>query len=147
MKSLFKILLASVTLFILGQTFAPLKADAQYLTRLAKDSSVNATTRYLTFTSTPNLVTSISVTGVLSTGTLSLTSVTLESRNDTISGTSDWITVPASIAVVASTTALSSTGYVWHLPAHNTANGYRIKVVSSGTQKTYLYGSYLRRTQ
>lgn len=147
MKPFFKILLAFTMLFVLSQAFTPMKTEAQYITRLAKDSASASQTRYVTFTSTPNLIKSISLTALASSGTMSITSVTLESRIDTISGGTDWITVPASVAVTATAQVLSSTVYQFHLLDHS-ANGYRIKIVTPAvSQKTYLYGSYLRRTQ
>ncbi len=135
-----------MTVLIGFATILPETTQAQYIKRLAKDSAVNATTRYLTFTSTPDLVKSFALTAIVSTGSLSITSSVLEARIDTIGGATDWIAVPSSLVVVDSSLSGTVKNYQYHVLYHS-ANGYRIKVTSAGTQKTYLYASYLRRTQ
>lgn len=130
-------------LAVMVSAFAVQSASAQYVTRLPKDSVQTGVTKYLTFTSTPNLVKSIGITALTGTGTLSF-SATLEQRIDTISGAYEWVAVSG--AGTLSATSGTQT-IIWPIDPNQAGNGYRIKVVPSATQKTYLYGRYLRRTQ
>lgn len=144
MKSLKKILLATGFLLAMAMVL-PEVTHAQYVTRLAKDSISNAATRYITFNSTPDILKGLSVSAIVSTGTLSLTSVTLEHRLDTMTGAAaDWTPVPTTSVAVSSTISTTKAVYTWDVITHG-ANGYRIKIVGGGTQKTYLYGALLRR--
>jgi len=132
MKKLILILIMGVMGFLIQ---AP--ASAQYVTRKAKDSAINAVTKYITWTSTPGNVKGIQLTAVKGTGTPAGT-VTLETRIDTVS--TEW--TPVLSAASLTLTNVTNQIIVWPLnPKYG--NGYRIKIVPTGTQKTYLYAAYL----
>lgn len=126
-------------LLIACTMLAPKLSLSQFVTRMPKDSLVDAATKTLTWTSTPANVVSFQITFVKSTGTAAAT-VQLQTRCDTIS-TTDWTRVFDSTYTVTNVAAQSYLIPV--VPAYG--NGYRFVITGSGTQKTYIYASYLRR--
>lgn len=116
-------------------------ADAQYLKRLPKDSTSNSATHYTGFNFTPDGVTSISVSNdkpASGGGTLSGYQV-LEHRVDTTLNI--WEKVPGSDTL---TLTDGDNGHIWPISTQ-AGNGYRVKTVTSGTMKFYIYVAYLRR--
>lgn len=146
MKALFKILL------VFAVVMASLPSEAQILTRHVllpkKDSAIDATGSFLTFTSTANGLTGVSLTAVKGTGTPAGYAI-LQVRTDTIptGATSSWIDYVNPVSARRDTlffTNVTVQGYQWPVPVQF-FNGVRAKIVPSGTQKTYLYFSTLRR--
>lgn len=133
MKAKFLIVLSCI-LFV-----DSIDVGAQQLTRKAKDSVVNAATKYLTWTSTPSKLKSIVLSFKKSTGTPAAT-VTLQYRVDTVAAV--WQNADSTFATYTITG--DSLTFIWKVP-NQFFNGVRIKVVGSGTQKTYLWGAYMRR--
>ena len=140
-------------------TFFSNEAFSQILTRpivagntVIKDSVVNGTTKYVSFLSTPTGVTGVSLSTIKAAtggGTPSGYAI-VQVRTDTMpsQATSSWIDY-----VYPGTTKRDTLffvndvdvhGYQWPVPVQF-FNGVRFKVVTSGTQKVYLYGSTLRR--
>lgn len=119
----------------------PVTSSAQFVTRKAKDSVVNAQTRTQTWTATPDGVKGFQVTAVKVSGTVSAFSV-LETRIDTV--TTLWEIVKDSDTVFL--TDQASQIHLWPVSPQY-GNGYRIRTVSTGTQKFYVYAAYLRRSQ
>jgi hypothetical protein len=133
MKAKFLIAI-SLALILLSFT-----ANAQMLTRKAKDSVVDAGTKYLTWTYTPSKVTTIVLTFAKGTGTAAATA-TLQFRADTIKQV--WQNADSTFGSFAITG--DSATYLWKVPLQY-FNGIRIKVVGTGTQKIYLWAAYMRR--
>lgn len=154
MKSFFKIFLALAVMF----TAIP-GVEAQNLIRpvkttgtVIKDSVVNGTTKYVIWTSTPTGVTGISLSTIKAAtggGTASGYAI-VQVRTDTMptAATSSWIDYVYPGTTKRDTLAFVNDadvhGYQWPVPVQF-FNGVRLKIVTSGTQKVYLYGSLLRR--
>jgi hypothetical protein len=150
MKTFFKIGIALTLLLTCSL------AQSQVLQRpvvggatVVKDSAIDATTKYITFTSTPNGVKGLSLSGVKSTGTVSAYAI-VQVRTDTMptAVTSSWIdyVYPGTTKrdTLFFTDITTVQGYQWPVP-DQFFNGVRFKIVPTGTQKLYLYGSLLRR--
>lgn len=116
-----------------------LNVSAQQITRKSRDSISNTTTKYLTWTYTPSKTVGVWVTFVKGTGTPAAT-VTLEGRGDTIKAV--WTPITDIDTFIL--TNLDSVTYGWRITGQY-FNGLRIKIVPTGTQKTYVYSMYMRR--
>lgn len=128
--------------------------EAQVLTRQVttgnkKDSVTAAGTKYFSFFSTPSTVVGVSFSAVKVSGTVSAYAI-LQVRTDTMPGTATalWIdyvypgTTKRDTLFLTDVTTVQN--YQWPVTTHF-FNGVRAKVVSSGTQKFYVYFSHLRR--
>lgn len=140
-----------ILIFMVASLLIASAANAQYITRLAKDSVVNGATKYVTFKSTPTGVTGFGLTGIKAAtggGTVSGYAI-LQVRIDTLplSTTSDWddYVYPGTTKrdTLFFTDLTTPQAYPWPVPT-KFFNGARFKVVTSGTQKLYLYGVYFK---
>lgn len=144
MKRFMKLLFAFA--FLAGVV---IPAQGQIMTRAAKDSTSNSATKYVTFPSTPTGTTGIFLTGLKVSGTVSGYAI-LQVRTDTLptSGTTVWndYVYPGTTKrdTLFFTDVSTVQPYTWPVTTHF-FNGARFKVVTSGTQKIYLYAGYLRR--
>lgn len=114
-------------------------ANAQVLTRKAKDSAINAVTKYITWTALPSKTKSIVLSFKKGTGTPAA-AVTLQYRVDTVAAV--WQNADSSFSTYTITG--DSATFIWTIPTLF-FNGARIKIVPTGTQKTYLWAAYMRR--
>ena len=117
-------------------------AQAQYVTRAAKDSVAGANTKYINFLNTKKGTVAFQLTAVKDTGTVAGT-VTLERRIDTLpsAGTSVWKQVGTQSFTLTNTT--SPQGDIFPISVQDGLS-YRIKVTTTGGGKVFLYGSSLR---
>lgn len=143
MKSLFKLGLLVLLLSPM------LSVEGQVITRRAKDSTENTTTKNITFGSTPNGVTGIFLSGLKVSGTVSGYAL-LQVRTDTLPTIATSVFEDAVYPGTDKRDTLFFTDiatiqqHTWPVP-FGYFNGARLKVVTSGTQKIYLYAGYLRR--
>lgn len=120
------------------------QSPGQWITRKAKDSVINGVTKYVSWNSTVDGITAIQFTGVKVSGTVSAI-VTLETRVDSFS-TLAWVPYNRSGGSTADTITFTDGDNTALFPIDvHYGNGYRIKIVSTGTQKFYAYSAYLRR--
>lgn len=149
-------ILKAVLLLGIAGTMLP-NVNAQVLQRQIttspyKDSVVAAGTKYFSFFSTPSGLQGVSFSGVKAAsggGTVN-SYVILQVRTDTMPGTAtgSWIdyvypgTTKRDTLFMTDLTTVQ--GYQWPVPTQF-FNGVRAKVVSTGTQKFYVYYSQLRR--
>lgn len=125
-------------------------AQGQYITRkptTGKDSVVDGVTKYVTWPSTIDGIQSFVFRGIKSTGTPSAY-VLLQGRVD--STDNDWVDLKfTGIQGTGDTLKIGNNAnhqiQTWPLDKQY-FNGYRFKIVSTGTQKFYIYPSYLRRS-
>lgn len=143
MKNFLKLILA-FSLFVVS-----IGADAQYIQRKAKDSVVAAGTKYITWTSIPDGLYGIQIATDSVSGTTAAV-VTLETRIDTINGAT-WVPYKRNNGTTADSYTMTATddgtdwlSYIFPIDLPY-GNGYRLKFVSTGTQKYYIYASYLKR--
>lgn len=125
----------------------PDSSEAQSVKRFKKpplkDSIVDAGGKTLTWPSTLKGVTGVQATVVAGTGTVAAVGY-LEVRLDTLN-TTTWtrygtlFDYPADSVIFSASTLTK----IWPIPVQ-AFNGVRLRVTSSGTQKTYLYLAYLR---
>lgn len=115
----------------------------QMVTRKAKDSVVNADTAYAQWNSTGDGIKGFQLTALKVSGTVSAYAV-IETRIDTLPRTL-WIRAPGTDTFTLANSAPYQL-HVWGID-NQFGNGYRIKVVSTGTMKAYLWGSFLKRTR
>lgn len=144
MKTFLKFFLIGA--LVLGFTPAINEAKGQVITRKAvPDSVVNGVTKYITWASTPDGIQGIQFTGVKSSGTVSAV-VTLETRIDTVNS-STWVPYKRNNGTTADTLSFgdNATNTGIFVIDNQYGNGFRIKVVSTGTQKFYTYSAYVRR--
>jgi hypothetical protein len=115
----------------------------QLVERKAKDSSVNGQTRNIVWRSTADGIVGFQLTAVKVSGTVSAYAI-LERRIDYVvdSAAYDRASADTFFITNVSTTQLK----VWPIDTQ-AGNGYRIRVVSTGTQKVYLYAAFLRRSR
>lgn len=125
---------------IISALVIPLCSNAQFVTRTGKDSVVNGVTKYVTFNSTADGVIGFQLSASKVSGTVSAYAI-LEVRIDTvISGQYQQEKLRDTFAL----TDQASQIFLWKVAPHY-FNGARIKIVSTGTQKFYIYAAYLRR--
>lgn len=144
MKSLFK--LSS----LLIASFLAMTVSAQTITRKAKDSTANSATKNIDFLSTPSGVSGIFLSGLKVSGTVSGYAI-LQVRTDTLptSATSVWEDFVWPGTTKRDTLYLTDVAtiqqHTFPVPQNQPFNGARLKIVTSGTQKVYLWAGYLRR--
>lgn len=137
MKSFFKI---SMFIAVLCMALPDL-TSGQVVTRHSKDSVVNAQTRLTTWSSTADGMKGIQLTAVKVSGTVSAYAV-LETKIDTVA--SVWKIVVGSDT--AFLTDQAAQGHIWPINNHY-GNSYRTRIVSTGTQKFYVYLTLLKRSR
>lgn len=125
------------------------ESSGQLVYRKAKDSVVAAGTKYVTWTSMTDGVYGIQLLTDSVSGTTSCV-VTLQQRIDTIDA-SAWVDAVDALGDPLPTFTMAATddgtdwlSNIWPIDLQS-GNGYRLKFVSTGTQKFYIWATYLRR--
>lgn len=126
-----------VAAIILAYTMLTYTADAQFVSRKAKDSVSDAGTKIITWTSTPSHITGFQISVHRVSGAATAGTILLQTRIDTTLDV--WQTV-----ATHTLTDLVDQGFLDAI-AVQSGNGYRYSVTGSGTEKLYLYAAYLRR--
>lgn len=130
--------------------FGFVEANSQVISRKAKDSTENSTTKYITWASTPTGTSGIFLTAVEVSGTTSGYAL-LQVRSDTIptTATTVWedLVWPGGTKrdTVFFTDVTTYQPKSFPLPSPLFFNGVRLKIVTSGTQKIYLYAGTIKR--
>jgi hypothetical protein len=146
------ILKAVLLLSIAGAILPEVNAQVlqrQITTSPYRDSVTAAGTKYFTFGSTPSGLVGVSFSGVKVSGTVNSYAI-LQVRTDTMPGqaTASWIDYVNPSTGTSDTLFMTDVttvqGYQWPVPVQF-FNGVRAMVVSTGTQKFYVYYSQLRR--
>lgn len=115
--------------------------NGQTVTRHTRDSVVNAQTRNVSWASTADGMKGIQLTAVKVSGTVSAYAV-LETKIDTVA--SLWNIVNNSDT--AFLTDQAAQAHIWPIDNHY-GNSYRARIVSTGTQKFYVYLTLLKRSR
>lgn len=144
MKQFMKFLLAGLLFVVLASP-----ASGQVISRKVKDSTSNSATKLITFPSTPTGTYGIFLSGLKVSGTVSGYAL-LQIRSDTLptAATSvfeDYV-YPGTTKrdTLFFTDIATIQQHTWPIP-FNFFNGARLKIVTSGTQKVYLYAGSLKR--
>jgi hypothetical protein len=123
--------------------------SGQIITRNLKDSTANSATKNITFPSTTTGTTGIFLSGLKVSGTVSGYAI-LQVRTDTLPTAATSVFEDMVYPGTSKRDTLFFTDvatiqqHTWPIP-FNYFNGARLKIVTSGTQKIYLYAGYIRR--
>ncbi len=147
MKTFFKIILGFA--FLGALTALPEVTQAQIVSRKAKDSTSNSATKYVTWNNAVTGTAGWTLTGIKVSGTVSGYAL-LQVRTDTIPTIAtaawyDYVSPYGRRDTLFFTDVTTPQTYSWQAPYPLHINGARLKVVTSGTQKIYLYGLHLQR--
>lgn len=123
--------------------------QGQTISRKAKDSTSNSATKYVTWNNVVTGTTGFTLTGIKASGTVSGYAV-LQVRTDTIptlatAGWYDYVTPYNRRDTLYFTDVTTPQTFSWPAPEPLHINGARFKIVTSGTQKIYLYGLTIKR--
>jgi hypothetical protein len=147
MKTFLKLILAFT---LLGSLAAiPTVSKAQIISRKAKDSVVDGTTKYITYNSVVTGTQGWTLTGIKSTGTPSGYAI-LQVRTDTIptvltAAWEDYVSAYGRRDTLFFTNVSTPQSHSFQAPYPLHINGARFKIVTSGTQKVYLYALHVQR--
>lgn len=143
MKKFFRFFLAFTILA------AAIPASAQVVSRKAKDSTSNSATKYITWNNVPTGTTSWTLSGIKVSGTVSGYGI-LQVATDTLPTVStrvfeDFVNDRGTRDTLFFTDIATIQMHVFKAPNPLSVNAARFKIVTSGTQKLYLYGTHLQR--
>lgn len=147
MKSFFKLLLAFM---LFGSMVAiPEISNGQVVSRKAKDSTSNSATKYITWNNLPNGSAGLTLSGLKVSGTVSGYAI-LQTALDTLPNVStrvfeDYVNERGTRDTLFFTDIATIQKHDFQLPSPLFINAARFKIVTSGTQKLYLYGTHLQR--
>lgn len=136
-------------LFTLILSALAISVDAQVLTRVRKDSAVNAGTKFVNVGSTTNNTTGIFLSGLKSSGTVSGYAV-LQVVTDTLPTAATSVYEDFQYPGTGKRDTLFFTDvttiqqHTWPIP-FNFFNRARLKITTTGTQKLYLYAGSIKR--
>jgi hypothetical protein len=145
MNKFFKILLVTLLSVAVANV-----ASAQVVSRKAKDSTENSATKYITWNHVPTGTAGVTLSGLKVSGTVSGYAL-VQISTDTIPGVSTriWEDLVHPESGRRDTVFFTDVATVqkkdFQLPSPIYFNAVRFKVVTSGTQKIYLYALQIKR--
>lgn len=142
-----KKLISFLTIMLAFTFVVPITSEAQYVYRKAKDSLTAAGTKYITYTASDDGIVSFNLTGIKVSGTVSAYAI-LQTRVDTLDAL-NWEDYLRDGTIRDTLFFTDVSTYRSKIFATNNlyGNGYRMKIVATGTQKIYFWSSYLRRNR